>query len=200
MSRTALQMASLRGMLEVLHKDTTVDISFKELAYYLTADEIDRIKTINREQIDAINACSSPLVPLSCDAEAYWERAKKAMAASRLAHNLGCQKREKAASLLCEQASEFYDAVIAGTPSQVAFLEHSMRNEAQVWDDRWHNTVDFKFPLLIQQTPAITDPLRYAQITVLEEILDAVTKPSPAEKIVHSDTSAKLLQLARRLN
>lgn len=75
-----------------------------------------------------------------------------------------------------------------------------MRNEAQVWVDRWHNTVDFMFPLLIQQTPAITDPLRYAQITVLEEILDTATKPSPPEKIVHSDTGAKLLQLARRLN
>ena len=196
MSRTALEMASLRHMLNVLRQDATAVVTIKELRHYLTRDEKSRLERDHRELKKAKEYSDCRALPLSGEAEAYWRKAKRAMQATQLAHNTGDSGRLKAAGKLCEAADEFYYEAVAGTPSAANFREYS--TDPAMWDDRWHNTHDFHIPLLVEHYANYPDPLRSAVINMLEEILEPVTQPTIAQILSLQKTQSHMMKLVRK--
>jgi len=199
MSRTALQMASLRIMLDTLRNDSSAVISFNEIAYYLNSAEIKHLKQMRDYYKDVNDHADVRAIELSCDAEAYWRKAQHAMRATRLANNVGGDNAQlKKAGWLCEQAAEFYSEVVVGTPSAKAFKE--FQAGPHHWDDRWRDTEDHHIPLLIKHFSKVSSPLRYAQISVLEDILEPRVVPVFTAKPVTPEQTRSLRDLARRLS
>ena len=196
MSRTAFEKESLKHMLKLLRQDATAIVTIKELNYYLTRDEKSRLERDYRSMKTAKEYSDCRALPLSGDAEAYWRKAKRAMKAKQLAHNTGDRNREKTAERLCEAADEFYYEVVAGTPSAANFKEYS--TDPAKWDDRWHNTIGWHIPLLVEHYANFPDPLRSAVINMLEEILEPIPDLTPKAEKQLKDTQRQMMALARK--
>lgn len=117
---------------------------------------------------------------LSASAADYWQEAQAALAYGRMVMANPSRGREIALSKKCEDLLAGFDGRVPDS-EKGKFVQY-VDGDAGSWDDRWHATVDFFFPLLsssfVTSVP-IKNPQSEAQCIVLTGLLDV---PSEADR------------------
>ena len=161
------------------------------------SEVVEAINILRTEYVAANKVAKSGGVALlSADAAEYWQEAQGVLAYGRLVMSMGSRAAEKALSRKCEALEESFTARVPLT-EQGRFLVHDINGGN--WDDRWHSTVDFSFPLLRPDLGgglAYQQPMAEAQRTVLS----AIVRPVPDAQVQQANVERRsnyLRELAR---
>ena len=202
MTLNPVQRATLRIALSALEDNPDADLPTSDINAIIGPTWAAEIAARKSNYMEANAAASSLTGLLSSSAMDYWREARSVLSYGRLALSMGSRKAELALSRKCEALEESFSQRVAPS-EQGKFLIHDISGSN--WDDRWHNCVDFYFPILrgelLGQT-VVANPLRAAQCEVLADILrpDLNDPANIAEAARLREAGKKLRNFMERLN
>lgn len=195
MKLTEVQVAGLAQALATLEATPDWKLPMSIIRRNGGDEVVDAINRLHGEYVNANKAATSPTAFLSASSVDYWQEARKVLAYGRLALSMGSRSAEKQLGKKCEALDESFDARVPDE-EKGAFQIHDI-NDPSTWDDRWHNCVDFNFPLLRESmlggVPVIDSPMRQAQLDVLSGIVHPIiVLADPEEESARSERVAAL--------
>jgi len=134
------------------------------------AEDVTELAKEYRDANAAAKANSGAM--LSAEAADYWREAQGVLALGRRVKSIGSREGEKDLSRKCERLEESFSARVP-LAEQGKFIQHHLE-DGLGWDDRWHYTEDFAFPLLSPQfndSLPVKNPVGEAQRVVLAALL-----------------------------